>query len=77
MARCFTLKLPGVYQPVVCSVGTLLANGALQTRRLTTPSIAWDQKHMLMKLFILTVLMGVIAAFARAHRGPEPTSELS
>jgi hypothetical protein len=32
---------------------------------------------MLMKLFILTVLMGVIAAFARAQRVPSPTSEIS
>jgi hypothetical protein len=30
---------------------------------------------MLMKLFILTVLMSVIAAFARAHPAPAPTSE--
>jgi hypothetical protein len=30
---------------------------------------------MLMKLFILTVLMSVIAAFARAHQAPTAKSE--
>src|SRR5262249_39934973 len=37
--------------------GTLFAAAVLNNGRHTTPAIEWDQMHMLMKLFILTVLM--------------------